>query len=159
MKRSLIAATITAAVLTSGFLGFETARFVTASPQLSTDAEAKPMSVVQVDPSWIKSGNPTFTQVEIATSPDGRTVNGLWSCQGPTTFEWQFSVDEVVYVIEGEVQVNYQGRDFTLHPGDTAAFHGGTRSVWTVDTFVKKAYTLHNPGPLGRLWRDTFPAR
>jgi uncharacterized cupin superfamily protein len=159
VKRALIAATITAAVIASGLLGFETAQFVTESPQLSTDAIAKPMDVVQVDPSWIKSGNPVFRQVEIATSPDGRTVNGLWSCQGPTTFEWRFAVDEVVYVLEGEVQVTYQDNDFTLHPGDTASFHGGTRATWTVSNFLKKAYTLHNPGPLGRLWRDTFPAR
>ena len=159
MKRSLIAATITAVALAIGFLGFETARFVTASPQLSTNAEAKPMDAVQVDPTWIKSGNPTFTQVQIASSPDGRTVNGLWSCQGPTTFEWQFSADEVVYILEGEVQVSYQGSDFVLHPGDTATFHGGTRAVWTVPGYLKKAYTLHNPGPLGRLWRDIFPAR
>lgn len=159
MKRSLIAAAITAALLVLGFLGFETARFVAASPDLSTDAAVKPLEVVQVEPSWIKSGSPIFSQVEIARSPDGRTVNGLWACQGPTTFEWQFNADEVVYVLEGEVQVNYQGKDFALHPGDTATFHGGTRSTWTVPSYVKKAYTLHNPGPLGRFWRDTFPAR
>jgi len=158
VKRALIAATLAVAVCVFGFLGYETARFVMASPDPSSAAAAKPLREVQVDPSWIRAGNPRFTQVEISSSPDGRTTNGLWACEGPTTFVWQFAVDEVVYVLEGEVKVDYQGTSFVLHPGDTAAFHGGTSATWTIDQRLKKAYTLHNPGPLGRWWRSIFPA-
>jgi uncharacterized protein len=158
VKRSLIAAIVAASVCLLGVLGYETMRFVTTSPDLSSAAAARPLQEVQVDPSWIKAGTPTFAQVEIARSPDGRTTNGLWSCEGPTTFVWQFAVDEVVYVLEGEVEIDYLGRNFVLHPGDTAVFHGGTSATWTIEDRLKKAYTLHNPGPLGRLWRSIFPA-
>ncbi len=158
MKRSIIVALATIALCLAALTGVETARFVTESPQLSAQAAAKPLEPVTVDPSWILSGTPSFSQVEISRSPDGRTSSGLWACEGPGSFEWQFAVDEVVYVIEGEVAISYQGNNFVLHPGDSATFHGGTRAVWRVDSYLKKAYTLHNPGPLGRMWRSFFPS-
>ncbi len=147
-----------AALAVIGLFVFEAARFVMVSPEPSVVAAAKPLQSVEVDPSWIKSGNPEFAQVEISRSADGSTSHGLWSCAGPTTFEWQFAIDETVYVLEGEVKVDYQGNQFTLRPGDTAVFHGGTRATWTVDKYLKKTYTLHNPGPLGKLWRSLVPA-
>jgi uncharacterized protein len=158
MKRAVISAIIG---FTAGLLGVfavDTAAFVTNSPSPSVTAASTPMHSAVVDPSWITSGQPEFAQVETFRSPDGRTSSGLWSCTGPTTFVWQFSVDETVHLLEGEVAVNYRGNAFTLHPGDTATFHAGTEATWTIDTYAKKAYTLHNPGPLGRLWRSVFPA-
>lgn len=158
MKRSLIAALAAIALCLAALTGLETARFVTASPQLSAEAIAKPMEPVSVEPSWITAGSPRFSQVEIARSPDGRTTSGLWACEGPGTFEWRFAVDEVVYILEGEVAITYKGSEFVLRPGDTATFHGGTTATWRVDSYLKKAYSLHNPGPIGRLWRSVFPA-
>jgi uncharacterized protein len=159
VKRSIIAASIGVLACLIGLFSFQTAQFAAASPDLSLAAANKPLQEVTVNPSWIKSGTPKFAQVEVSRSPDGRTTNGLWSCEGPTTFDWQFDIDEVVYVLEGEVQVDYQGSQFVLHPGDTAVFHGGTTATWTVERYLKKVYTLHNPGPLGRLWRTFFPSR
>jgi uncharacterized protein len=158
VKRPLIAVVVGIAVCLFGLFAVETSRFVVSSPEPSLTANPKPMQPVTVDPTWITSGNPKFAQVEVGRSPDGRTTNGLWSCEGPTTFNWRFDVDEVVYILEGEVQIDYQGSQFTLHPGDTAAFHAGTQATWTVEKYLKKAYSLHNPGPLGKLWRSWFPA-
>ncbi len=158
MKRSFLAALVVLIVAAIGLLGFETARFVAVSPAPAAEAVSKPLTPVEVNPAWIKQGKPSFAQVEIYSTPDGRTSSGLWSCTGPTTFEWQFAVDETVYVLEGEVEITYQGHQFTLRPGDTATFHGGTSAVWKVSKYLKKSYALHNPGPLGRLWRMVFPA-
>jgi len=158
VKRSwVIGLAVGVAVAVVGLFVIETVRFVLVSPEPSAVAAARPLESVEVDPSWIKSGSPQFAQVEISRSPDGSTSHGLWSCVGPTTFEWQFALDETVYVLEGAVEIDYQGHQFTLRPGDTAVFHGGTRATWTVDKYVKKTYTLHNPGPLGKLWRTLVP--
>lgn len=159
VKRSgVLAAILGAVVAVLGMFVFEAARFVVSSPAPSIQAVAKPLEAVEVDRGWIRSGSPEFAQAETFRSVDGRTSQGLWSCTGPTTFEWHFEVDETVYVLEGEVKIDYQGKQFTLHPGDTAVFHGGTTATWTVDRYLKKTYTLHNPGPLGRLWRQVAPA-
>lgn len=158
MKRALAAAIVGIIVTSGAFLVVDTGRYLAAAPPPSATALEAPMAPVSVDPNWIRSGEPAFTQVEISRSPDGRISHGLWSCTGPTTFEWQFHVDETVYVLEGEVDIEYQGSRFTLHPGDSATFLSGTTAVWTVDTYLKKSYTLSNPGPLGRWWRSAFPS-
>ena len=62
-------------------------------------------------------------------------------------------MDETVHLLEGLVEVDYQGRKFTLRPGDTATFHAGTRAVWHIPQNAKKAYTLYQPPRLVALWR------
>jgi uncharacterized protein len=156
MRRAIISGAVGFLICLIGVFAVDTARFITNSPNPSDDSAAHPMQAAIVDPSWIKSGNPKFAQSETFRSPDGRTVAGLWSCEGPTTFVWQFGVDETVHLLEGEVLVDYLGNKFTLLPGDVATFHGGTQATWTIDTYAKKAYVLHNPGPAGRLWRSIF---
>jgi len=110
-----------------------------------------------VDASWVKSGTPNFRGTETSRSPDGNGVTGLWACDGPSTFEWQFGDDETVHLLEGRVEVEYRGRRFTINPGDTATFHAGTRAVWHVPQYAKKVFVLHQPGLLVRGWRKVFP--
>jgi uncharacterized protein len=112
----------------------------------------------QVDPSWVKAGTPNFRMMPAWRSPDGRTETGVWACDGPSTFEWHYVLDETVYLLDGQVEVEYQGRRFTLNPGDTAFFGAGTQALWKVPTMVRKVYALHKPNKAGRLWRRLFPA-
>jgi uncharacterized cupin superfamily protein len=120
-------------------------------------AVQRPLGPFPVDPSWVKMGTPNFRGNEIAHSPDGKSVTGLWACDGPSTFEWRFGADETVHLLEGAVEVDYLGRRFTLKPGDVATFHSGTRAVWHVPVHAKKVYTVHQAGRLVRLWRTVFP--
>jgi len=94
-----------------------------------------------------------FRGAETVRSPDGRVVSGLWACEGPTSFVWHFSHDETVHLLEGRVEVEYQGRRFSITPGDTASFLAGTKAVWHVPHHAKKAYVLHQPSWLVRAWR------
>ncbi|TDM04882.1 MAG: hypothetical protein C4K60_20815 [Ideonella sp. MAG2] len=112
----------------------------------SSQAIQKLMTPFAVDPTWVKSGSPNFRATETARSPDGKTIVGQWACDGPTTFEWTFGLDETVHLLDGEVHVDYLGRKFTLKPGDTATFHHGTKAVWTVPQKAHKVYVLHHPG-------------
>lgn len=138
-------------------VAFDAVQYTRHSPDPSSVAVQRPLTPMEVDASWIKSGNPVFTANETSRSYDGRTVTGLWSCTGPTTFEWQFGADETVHLLEGEVKVEYQGEKFTLRPGDTATFHGNTAAVWTIDKYAKKVYTLHNVPRGGGLLRRLSP--
>lgn len=154
MKRRTLVAGAGGAAMTVAVLGaYESVRYLMGSPQPSTRAVQKPLGEFDVDPRWILAGDPVFTGTELARSPDGSSVSGLWACEGPTTFEWHFGSDETVHLLEGRVDVEYMGRRFSIAPGGTATFHAGTKAIWHVPTRAKKAYTLHRPNLLVRAWR------
>ena len=113
-------------------------------------AQQMAMDLKTIDPSWIKSGAPIFLAGEYAESPDKRASSGVWSCEGPATFEWRFGSDETVLVLEGRVDIDYLGEKFVLEPGGTALFYAGTRAVWHVPKYVRKTYMIHYPNYIVR---------
>ena len=153
MKKVLLGATVGIAIGIGGLLTWDAVRYATRVAPPSAVAVQKPLLGFNVDPSWIKSGTPNFRNVETVISPDGKAISGLWSSEGPSTFEWTFHMDETVHLLEGDIEIEYRGQRFNLKPGDTATFHAGTKSVWYVPKYAKKAYTLHQPGRLVTLWR------
>lgn len=151
--RTLLVGAVGALVGVASLAIYESIRYAVHSPESSVRAEERHLGEFQVDSRWILSGQPVFKGVETLRSPDGKVVSGLWSCEGPTTFEWYFGQDETVHLLEGKVEVEYQGRRFSITPGHTATFHAGTKAVWHVPAHAKKAYTLHRPSWLVRAWR------
>ena len=98
---------------------------------------------VQLDPSpfpeeWVLEGRPQACAKEIARSDDARMKVIVWSCtQG--RFRWQYSVDEMVQILSGEVFItDGDGKERRLGPGDTAFFRSGSWSVWHVTQDVRK---------------------
>lgn len=128
-------------------------RYLTFMPNPSSSATALPLTLLQQAPATVSAGTPRFRAAPYAESANGATASGIWASDGPATFEWRFGSDEVVYVLEGQVEVDYLGNQFSLVPGDTAMFLQGTRAVWHVPKHVKKSYKLFNPNALVRLWR------
>ncbi|MBK7857724.1 MAG: DUF861 domain-containing protein [Archangiaceae bacterium] len=124
-------------------------------PQLPPTAERReaPLQPLEVNASWILEGQPTFSSHAYATSHDGSSTSGIWECVGPGRFRWKFGIDESVYVLEGLVHVEYDGKVHTLKQGDTAFFPAGAEAVWTVPERVKKSFTLSEPGRITRLLR------
>jgi uncharacterized protein len=155
-RRLLIATALGAAIAVAATVLYDAIRYVSNSAPPSAQAADKPLREFSVDPLWVKSGNPVFRNVETAVLPGGRTLSGLWACDGPAVFEWRFHTDETLHLIEGKVEVHYQGKRFTLLPGNTATFHAGTTAVWHVQENVKKAYILHYPGKLALVLRRWF---
>lgn len=153
-----IAAIAGAAFSLAAVAAWDVGRYVSVSAPPSSNAVERPLLPFTVDPSWVKSGTPNFRAIETARSPDGRSITGLWECDGPTTFEWTFGLDETVHLLAGRVEVEYLGRRFVLEPGHTAVFQAGTKAVWHVPQHAKKVYKLYHPGPLGLMWRKLFPA-
>jgi uncharacterized protein len=157
MRKVLFGVVIGLGLGMAGAVTWDAAQYLSRGAAPSAQAVAKPLLGFSVDPSWVKSGTPNFRNVETVRSPDGKSVSGLWACDGPTTFEWTFYMDETVHLLEGFIEIEYQGKRFNLQPGDTATFHAGTKSVWHVPQHAKKAYTLHDPGRVAKLWRRVFP--
>jgi uncharacterized protein len=156
MRKLFAGVVLGGALALTGSAVWEAGRYVSGAPGPSAKVESKPLLPFEVDPTWVLSGQPHFRASETRRSPDGRVVSGLWACDGPSTFQWRFGLDETVHLLEGRVEVSYQGREFVLMPGDTATFHAGTDAIWHVPQHAKKAYALHYPGRLVRWWRDWF---
>jgi uncharacterized protein len=124
-------------------------------PHLAAAINA-PLLPQEVDPSWILEGQPRFSSRVYAQTPSGKTLGGVWKVDGPTRFEWRFGLDETVYILEGAVNIEYQGRTFKLGPGDTAYFPAGTRATWHVPERLVKSFTLDEPGRVTRWLRVLF---
>ena len=159
MRKVLFGVVVGLGLGLTGAITWDAAQYLSRSAAPSAQAVQKPLLGFSVDPSWVKSGTPNFRNVETVRSPDGDSISGLWACDGPTTFEWTFYMDETVHLLEGFIEIEYQGKRFNLKPGDTATFHAGTKSVWHVPQHAKKAYTLYDPGRVARLWRRVFPTK
>ena len=132
---------------------YRAARYLRDAPAPSTEPLPQTLGPFPVNPSWIRSGAPVFKGAEVSCSPDGKTITGLWSCDGPGTFEWQYGGDETICVIEGQVHVEYLNRRFTLNAGDSVVFHAGTRALWDVPHYVRKLYSVHRLDLPVRVWR------
>lgn len=101
----------------------------------------------------VHAGTPNFRAASYSASGDGRVQSGIFSAEGPSTFDWHYGVDETVYIQEGEVHLDYMGRRFVAKPGETVHFQAGTRAHWHVPRYVQKSWTVHEPSRLVRWWR------
>lgn len=59
-----------------------------------------------------------------------------------TTFDWEYSVTETCYIIEGEVIIHTKDGDTKIESGDLVTFPKGLKCVWQVVKAVKKYYTF-----------------
>ena len=83
-----------------------------------------------------------------AQSADRKLTQGVWDCSAGR-FTWEFAWDEFVMVLEGEVTITPEnGESFTLRTGDFCHFPLGLKTVWQVDNYIRKTFTIRTPEPL-----------
>jgi uncharacterized protein len=115
-------------------------------------AVAMPLKPIEVDKSWVKAGTPNFRMATYASGLGN--ITGIWACDA-STFEWHFGSDELVYITDGSVDIDYLGKKFTLKVGDTALFLAGTKAVWHTPNGLRKSFTLYQPNAITRWLRGT----
>lgn len=154
MRKTLVKGVFLGVLVTAlGVGAYSSARYLYSNRLPLTQDIDHNLRPIQVPADWIKSGKPVFLYNQYAQSSDGKYATGIWSCEGPTTFEWQFDADETVHVLDGRVEIDYLGKHFVLEPGDSAFFQAETRAVWHVPRYLRKSYTLHHPNLLVRAAR------
>jgi len=83
-----------------------------------------------------------------AQSADKLFTQGVWDCTAGQ-FSWDYQWDEFVMILEGEATITVDnGEPFTLRAGDFCHFPNGLKTIWQVDDYVKKTFTLRTPEPL-----------
>jgi len=101
-----------------------------------------------LDSSAIRGGNPIAQGMILTQSGDRKVSSGFWACS-PGSFDWEYTWDEFVHVLEGEVSIQDQhGRTYHLGVGDTAHFPRGMKTTWEVKRAVRKFFVIRTPEPL-----------
>jgi uncharacterized cupin superfamily protein len=99
-----------------------------------------------IEPSWIVAGTPRARCAELSRSPDGANLTLVWDCTAGD-FDWIYTDDETVHILEGEAIVDDGSGKRTIGPGDVYLFPAGTTYRWRVPVYVKKLAFLHVPIP------------
>jgi uncharacterized cupin superfamily protein len=90
------------------------------------------------------AGSPAVRALECLASADGAIASGVWeSTAGKHQF--QFDFDEILYFIEGEVNVTAGGKTYTFRAGDVAFVPAGVQMTWEVPKYVRKIWTHRYP--------------
>src|SRR3974390_631740 len=81
-----------------------------------------------IQSSWILEGTPRARGKVLLQSADRKISSGLWDCSAGR-FQWTFTWDESVHVLEGEVTIAQEGGPtVTLKVGDSAHFPVGLKT-------------------------------
>jgi uncharacterized cupin superfamily protein len=115
-----------------------------------------PLQALHVNPAWILAGSPSFEARSYSDTPEASTSAGIWQCTGPGKFRWEYSIDETLYVLEGDAELEYGGAIHRLTPGTAAFFPAGSLVIWNVPHGIRKTFSIHEPGRVRRLLRKLF---
>lgn len=108
--------------------------------------EAAPLRLAPIEPSWIVAGAPLARCAELHRSRDGAAHTMVWDCTAGD-FDWTYTDDETVHILEGEAIVDDGTGKRTIGPGDVFLFPAGTTFRWRVPVYVKKLAFLRVPIP------------
>ena len=107
----------------------------------------------QLDP-WpipkdqVVSGAPQAFGRFLWQSEDKRLGNGVWTCT-PGFFTWEYTWEETIYLIEGEVTISDRGGDTkTYRVGDLIFVPAGTKSTWEITQAIRKVFHLRSDTPV-----------
>lgn len=103
------------------------------------------ITAFKVADSWVKQGQPNFRATEFYRSADGKTTSGIFECDA-SVFEWHYDKDEAIYLLEGQVDIEYLGQKFTLTAGQSTFFKAGTVALWRVPGKLRKTWTMYEAG-------------
>jgi uncharacterized cupin superfamily protein len=83
----------------------------------------------------------------LSTSADGAVTMIVWDCTAGR-FNWFYSFDEMIHVIEGSTVIkNQAGTERRVAAGETIFFPAGSRAEWIVGDYVRKFAVCRDPVP------------
>jgi uncharacterized cupin superfamily protein len=99
-----------------------------------------------IRPSWILEGVPVARAAILSEgSTDRSAFTILWDCTAGR-FNWFYSIDETVYILEGAVSLRFpSGATRQLVAGSSHFFARGTQAEWQVSSYVRKVAFCHEP--------------
>jgi uncharacterized cupin superfamily protein len=108
------------------------------------DAKAITLNPCPIRAAWILEGNPVARNKVLSHSQDGTANTLIWDCTAGK-FNWFYSIDETVYVLEGSVRLKDANGSRLVTAGDSVFFPAGSSAEWTVETYIRKVAFLRQP--------------
>src|SRR5476651_2157954 len=97
--------------------------------------QAVSLDAAPINPKWILEGKPVARNKVLSTSADGTATTLIWDCTAGR-FNWIYSIDETLYILEGSVTLkDPAGNSRLVVAGDTVFFPAGSQAEWTVDSY------------------------
>ena len=91
-----------------------------------------------IEPSWIRSGNPSARNAMLSRSDDGLAFTMLWDCTAGE-FDWYYGFDETIHFIEGSATISDgHAPPRRFGAGDVLFLPHGTVAHWHVESYVRK---------------------
>ena len=101
-----------------------------------------------IPPGLVLSGSPEAAGRFLWQSEDKRLGAGVWTCT-PGSFTWDYTWDETICLLEGEVAITDQnGRVTRLKAGDVIFVTKGHRPTWKVSRTARNAFHLRSDSPV-----------
>jgi uncharacterized cupin superfamily protein len=114
---------------------------------LIAGAAATDLAPAPITSDWILSGKPEARNKVLTKSHDRTSYVMVWECT-PGLFNWNYTQDETVVVISGEVFITDQsGNERRLAAGDLAFFPAGSRATWRVTERIRKVAVMRESMP------------
>ena len=109
-----------------------------------------------IEPSWIIDGDPQARARQLYKSLDRQVWTVVWECT-EGRFNWHYSVDETILILEGSIVLESDFLPPTRYSaGDSILFRKGAHARWHVEGYVKKLAMCHRavPAPIALIVRS-----
>jgi uncharacterized cupin superfamily protein len=117
------------------------------SPLIQFGNAAVTLAPNPIQREWILEGQPVARKQVLSTSADGTATMLIWDCTSGR-FNWFYSFDESVYILEGSALIKEApGTARVVGAGDTVFFPAGSAAEWTVDKYVRKVAFMRSTIP------------
>jgi uncharacterized cupin superfamily protein len=100
---------------------------------------------------WADLVNPPGTlgtggsEAETFTSPDGAFQTGFWRRE-PDTWSFERPYDEVALILQGEADIETDGRVLTVRAGDLLVTPKGSAGTWRIKETIVKFFAIYDRG-------------
>lgn len=110
--------------------------------RVTTDLEPMP-----IYPSWLIDGDPQAKGRQLSQSLDRHVWTLVWECT-EGRFNWHYSCDETILILEGSIILESDDLPPTRYGvGDVILFRKGAHARWHVERRVKKLAVCHKVLP------------
>jgi uncharacterized cupin superfamily protein len=116
-------------------------------PKIAIHSSKAALGSSPINSAWILEGQPQARARVLQRSSDRLACTVLWECTAGK-FEWHYSGDETIYILEGNIVVGDQHTPPRhLGPGDVVFFPNGSVAHWEVENYVRKIAFCHRTLP------------
>jgi uncharacterized cupin superfamily protein len=105
----------------------------------------KPWPEFPIPADWVSEGSPDSRGVVSIETCDEAVRGGQWSCT-PGKFRWEYEMDELFYLFDGEAEITIEGGEsYAIRAGDMVHLPQGIVATWDIKKTVRKVFFLHSP--------------